>query len=169
MKVFKFLSFYLIDFKLYIQCSVCIKLVIKLWPVAGFRVHKFAHLKEKKLIFLLAIVKKESSCRIEVTLYEFLTIKYQKFSIKIILTEVNHKFYLFNTFFCPAITSQTYIYIILYMNYKFWEIFAWLTQDKEKKIKKIWSKVNHNFYLFTYVILVHLLIKIHSSSLVPLS
>ena len=106
--------------------------------VAGYRVHKFVHLYEKKIIFaLLGIVKKDSSCRIEVMSFEFFTIKYQKFSIKIILLEVNHKFYVFNTFFVLQIPFR-HIYIILYMNYKFWEAFALLIQDKENKDKRNW-------------------------------
>ena len=120
MKVFTSLSFCLIDFKCYIEFLVCIELLIKLWPVADYRVHKFAYLQEKKMIFVLAIVKKYSSCRIEVILYEIFTIKYQTFSIKITLIEVNHKFYLFNTFFCPANTFQTYIYI--YISFCIWTI-----------------------------------------------
>ena len=84
MKVFKFLSLYLIDFILYIECLVCVELLIKLWLVVSYKVQKFAQLKEKKLIFLLAIVKKYiyiySSCRIEVILY----IWFYMFSIKII-------------------------------------------------------------------------------------
>ena len=87
------------------------------------------------MIFLPASVKKYSSCRIEVVLYEVFTIKYQKVSIKIILTEVNHKFYFFNSFFALKILFW-HIYIIFYMNYKFWEIFVWLIQDKENKLKK---------------------------------
>ena len=71
LKVFKFLSFYLIDFKLFIDCLVCIELLKKLWPIVGYRVHKFAHLKEKKLIFSLAIVKKYSSCGLEAFYMKF--------------------------------------------------------------------------------------------------
>ena len=119
-------------------------------------------LRGEKLIFLLAIVKKYNICRIEVILYEIFNIKYQKFSIKINLTEVNHKFYLFNAFFFALqilISYHRHIYIILYINYKFWEVFVWLIKDKENKHKEIWSKVNHSFYLLTCAILVHLSIK----------
>ena len=71
-------------------------------------------LKGETKYFLLAIVKKYSSCRIEVIFYKIFTTKYQKFCVKIILTEVNHKFYLFNTFFCPANTFQTYLYYFVH-------------------------------------------------------
>ena len=117
--------------------------------VTGYRVHKFAHLLEKKMIFALAIVKKDSSCRIEVMSYEFFTIKYQRFSIKIILIEVNHKFYIFNTFFALQILFR-HIYIILYMNYKFWEVLSLLIQDKENKDKKKLIKVNTIFNLCNF-------------------
>ena len=110
------------------------------------------------MIFLLAIVKKYSSCRTEVIFYEYSTVKYQMFSIKIILTKVNHSSTFLILFFVLQILFR-HIYIILYMNYKFWEVFVWLIQDKENKHKKVWPKVNHIFYLFTYVILVYLLIK----------
>ena len=45
------------------------------------------------------------------------------------------------------------------MNNKFWDVFVWLIKNKENKHKKNRSNVNQNFYLFTYVILVYLLIK----------
>ena len=140
MKVFKFLSFYLIDFKLYIECSVYIELLIKVWPVAGYRIHKFPHLKEKKMIFSLAIVKKYSSCRIEVIFYDIFTVKYQKVSISFILTKQNT-----SILFLALQILLRHILIILYMNYNFWDVFAWLIQDKENNHKKNWSKANHNF------------------------
>ena len=44
------------------------------------------------------------------------------------------------------------------MNYKSWEVFVWLIQDQENKYEKIDQK-STNFYLVTFAILIHLLIK----------
>ena len=126
---------------------------------SGLQHPQICSLKGEKLIFLLAIVKRYNSYRTEVILYEIFNIKYQKFSSKINLTEVNHKFYLFNASFFALQILFRHIYIILYINYKFWEVFVWLIKDKENKHKEIWSKVKHSFYLFTCAILVHLSIK----------
>ena len=73
---------------------------------------------EKNDFFLIAIIKKYSSCRKEVILYEIFTTKYQKFSIKFILTTVNHKLYLLNTFFLPCKYFSD-IYIIVCMKNKY--------------------------------------------------
>ena len=161
MKVFTSLSFYLIDFKCYIELLVCIELLIKLWPVAGYRVHKFAYLLEKKIIFVLAIVKKYSSCRIEVILYEIFTIKYQTFSIKITLIKVSHKFYLLILFFALQILFR-HIYIYIYISFCIWTINSERFLCDLYSIKKINKKKSDQrpTKIFTcYVILVHLLIK----------
>ena len=164
MKVFKFLSLYLIDFKLHIECLVCVELLIKLWLVVGYKVQKFAQLKEKKLIFLLALSKSiYSSCRIEVILYVW----FFMFSIKIISTKTT--------------TSSTFLILFLPCKY-FSDIFisfcVWTVNSvrfcvtytgSKNNHEKNWPKVNHNFYLFTFVILVHLLLKIYSSFLLPIS
>ena len=89
--------------------------------------------------------------------FEFFTIKYQKFSIKIILIEVNHKFYIFNTFFALQILFR-HIYIFCIWTINSERFSRYLYRVKKVKIKEI-DKSQHNFYLFTYVILVHLLIK----------
>ena len=112
-----------------------------------FQSLQICSLKGEKTDFLPAIVKKYSSCRIEVVLYEIFTIKYQKVSIKIILTEVNHKFYFFNSFFALKILFW-HIYIILYMNYKFTErLLCDLYRIKKINLKKFDQKVNYNFCL----------------------
>ena len=122
-----------------------------------FQSPQICSLKGEKTDFLPAIVKKYSSCRIEVVLYEIFTIKYQKVSIKIILTEVNHKFYFFNSFFALKILFW-HIYIILYMNYKFTErLLCDLYRIKKINLKKFDQKSTTIFAC--YVILVHLLIK----------
>ena len=112
-----------------------------------FQSPQICSLKGEKTDFLPAIVKKYSSCRIEVVLYEIFTIKYQKVSIKIILTEVNHKFYFFNSFFALKILFW-HIYIILYMNYKFTErLLCDLYRIKKINLKKFDQTVNYNFCL----------------------
>ena len=77
--------------------------------ISSIKVHKFAHLKEKKY----------SSCRIEVILYEIFTMKYQHFSIKIILIEVKPQILPFSYFFFALQILFKHICIMLYINYKF--------------------------------------------------